>query len=86
VTELIGREREVAGLKRILGRPAVRLVTVTGPGGMGKTRLAIDVGEDLAGAYPDGVYFVDLAPVQDPAGVATAMAETPATTPLRTNW
>jgi predicted ATPase/predicted negative regulator of RcsB-dependent stress response len=76
VTELIGREREVAGLKRILGRPAVRLVTVTGPGGMGKTRLAIDVGEDLAGAYPDGVYFVDLAPVQDPAGVATAIAET----------
>ncbi|MGY4858485.1 DUF4062 domain-containing protein [Cryobacterium sp. AP23] len=76
VTELIGREREVASLKRILGRDAVRLVTVTGPGGMGKTRLAIDVGEDLAGRYPDGVYFVDLAPVQDPANVATAIAQT----------
>jgi predicted ATPase len=76
VTELIGRSREVAGLKRILARDAVRLVTVTGPGGMGKTRLAIDVGEDLAGQYPGGVYFVDLAPVLDAAGVATAMAQT----------
>ncbi|MCU1444550.1 DUF4062 domain-containing protein [Cryobacterium sp.] len=76
VTELIGRSREVAGLKRTLAREAVRLVTVTGPGGMGKTRLAIDVGEDLALEYPDGVYFVDLAPVQDPANVATAIAQT----------
>ena len=76
VTELIGRSREVAGLKRTLARESVRLVTVTGPGGMGKTRLAIDVGEDLAPEYPDGVYFVDLAPVQDPANVATAIAQT----------
>jgi predicted ATPase len=76
VTELIGRAREVARLKQVLARQAVRLVTVTGPGGMGKTRLAIDVGEDLAGAYPDGVYFVDLAPVLEPANVATAMAQT----------
>jgi predicted ATPase len=76
VTELIGRQREVASLKRTLARPAVRLVTVTGPGGMGKTRLAIDVGEDLAAQYPDGVYFVDLAPVQDPANVSTAIAQT----------
>ena len=76
VTELIGRSREVAGLKRILARDAVRLVTVTGPGGMGKTRLAIDVGEDLGGEYPDGVYFVDLAPVLDPATVATVIAQT----------
>ena len=76
VTELIGRSREVAGLKRTLGRASVRLVTVTGPGGIGKTRLAIDVGEDLAPEHPDGVYFVDLAPVQDPANVATAIAQT----------
>ncbi|PXA71751.1 DUF4062 domain-containing protein [Cryobacterium arcticum] len=76
VTELIGREREVASLKRTLEREEVRLVTVTGPGGMGKTRLAIDVGEDLAAEYPDGVYFVDLAPVLDPANVVTAIAQT----------
>ena len=76
VTELIGRSREVADLKRTLAREAVRLVTVTGPGGMGKTRLAIEVGEDLAPEYPDGVYFVDLAPVLDPASVATAIAQT----------
>lgn len=76
VTELIGRERELASLRRTLDRDAVRLVTVTGPGGMGKTRLAIDVGEDLAEDYPDGVYFVDLAPVLDPATVPTAIAQT----------
>lgn len=75
VTELIGREREVASLKRLLARKAVRLVTVTGPGGMGKTRLAIDVGEALAPEHPDGVYFVDLAPVREPANVATAIAQ-----------
>ena len=75
VTELIGRQREVASLKRTLARDTVRLVTVTGPGGMGKTRLAIDVAEDLSAQYPDGVYFVDLAPVLDPGGVATAIAQ-----------
>jgi hypothetical protein len=75
VTELIGRSREVAGLKRTLARDAVRLVTVTGPGGMGKTRLAIEVAEDLAPQYPGGVYFVDLAPVLDAANVATAIAQ-----------
>jgi predicted ATPase len=76
VTELIGRSREVADLTRMLTRDAVRLVTVTGPGGMGKTRLAIDVGEDLAPEYPGGVYFVDLAPVLDPDQVVTAIAQT----------
>jgi predicted ATPase len=75
VTELIGRSKEVAGLTGTLARDAVRLVTVTGPGGMGKTRLAIDVAEDLAPQYPGGVYFVDLAPVLDAANVATAIAQ-----------
>src|SRR5829696_7506177 len=66
LTPLIGREREVA---------AVRLLTLTGPGGVGKTRLAHWVAEDIAPAFVDGVSFVDLAPVRDPTLVAAAIAQ-----------
>lgn len=64
---LIGRSVEVAALWSLLQRPAVRLVSLTGPGGTGKTRLALQVGAELLDEFPDGVSFVDLTPVADPA-------------------
>ena len=72
LTSFVGRAgpvREVAGL---LARH--RLVTVTGPGGTGKTRLAAEVARRVAGRYADGAWLVELAPVQDPALVAAAVA------------
>jgi predicted ATPase/DNA-binding SARP family transcriptional activator len=72
-TPFLGREREVAELAALLRDPA-RLVTLTGPGGTGKTRLALAAAEALADEFPDGAHFVDLAPLRDPAAVAPAMA------------
>ncbi|QNN52943.1 ATP-binding protein [Nocardioides mesophilus] len=60
---LVGRRHELAELRELLLRPGVRLVTVTGPGGAGKTRLAAAVALELRDDFPHGVYFVDLAPV-----------------------
>jgi predicted ATPase/DNA-binding CsgD family transcriptional regulator len=72
---LIGREREIAELCRLLLREDVALVTLTGPGGVGKTRLALGVAEELRGAFADGVIFVPLAAVRDPDLVASAIAQ-----------
>ncbi|HET8631856.1 MAG TPA: AAA family ATPase, partial [Thermomicrobiales bacterium] len=63
---LLGREDELAALADELARPDVRLVTLVGPGGVGKTRLALAVAEAQAAACPDGVAFVALGPVADP--------------------
>lgn len=71
---LIGREREVAALVALLQHPSRRLVTITGPGGIGKTRLAIAVAEATATAFLDGVVFVPLAALRDPAQVLSAIA------------
>ncbi|MBV9208383.1 MAG: tetratricopeptide repeat protein [Actinobacteria bacterium] len=71
-TPLIGRERERAGVAAAVA--ASRLVTLTGVGGTGKTRLALQVAEDLAGDFADGVAFIDLASVRDSALLATAVA------------
>jgi predicted ATPase/class 3 adenylate cyclase len=73
-TPFLGREREVAAVADLLCREAVRLVTLTGPGGIGKTRLALQTGADLLDDFPDGVFFVDLAPLTDPSVVASVTA------------
>lgn len=72
-TPLIGREAELARLADLLEQPAYRLITLTGPGGIGKTRLALEAAE-LDYDFPDGVCFVALAPVTDPALVIPAIA------------
>ena len=69
---LVGREREVAELDRLLG--TARLVTLTGPGGIGKTRLAQEVARASSARFPDGVAFVDLAPLRDPSFVLPTIA------------
>jgi predicted ATPase/transcriptional regulator with XRE-family HTH domain len=74
LTRLIGRETEVAAIQAWLGGPDARLVTVTGAGGTGKTRLAIEVATNARDNYRDGVYFVDLSPLTDPALVVPTIA------------
>ena len=78
LTPLVGREREAAAVVGLLRRDGVRLVTLTGPGGIGKTRLALRVAEELAGDFRDGVldgvWFVSLEAVDDPALVASEVA------------
>jgi predicted ATPase/class 3 adenylate cyclase len=74
-TALIGRAREVAEITRLL-RGEARLVTLTGPGGTGKTRLALQVAAELLDDFPDGVWFVNLAPISDPSLVVSTIAQT----------
>jgi non-specific serine/threonine protein kinase len=77
LTSLVGREREIAALGALLRDPGVRLVTLTGVGGVGKTRLALRVASDLAaeGHFVDGVVFIDLATVRDPGLVVAGIAQ-----------
>ncbi len=72
LTSFIGRGREIADIKRLLAES--RLVTLTGAGGCGKTRLAIQVATQVAAEYADGVWLVELAPLSDPALVPQAVA------------
>ena len=74
LTSFVGRQKEMADIKRRLAE--CRLLTVTGPGGSGKTRLAIQVATDLVDAYKDGVWFTDFSALRDEAQVAAAVART----------
>jgi predicted ATPase/DNA-binding SARP family transcriptional activator len=73
-TPLIGREAELAQLADLLQQPTYRLITLSGPGGIGKTRLALQVAAELLDDFADGVCFVALAPITDPALVVPAIA------------
>jgi predicted ATPase/DNA-binding CsgD family transcriptional regulator len=75
-TPFLGREQVVATVQHLLHREDIRLLTLTGPGGIGKTRLGLQVAADEAFRFADGVYFVNLAPLSDPALVLPTIAST----------
>src|SRR5262245_42476614 len=72
LTSFVGREHEVGEVGRLT--ETARLVTLTGTGGVGKTRLALEAAAAALPAYPDGVWLVELAPLSDPALVPSALA------------
>jgi len=74
-TGFVGREKEVAAVKELLRRQDVRLVTVTGPGGIGKTRLAVEVGNGLVESFPGGTHFVPLSSLSDPGLIASVIVQ-----------
>jgi len=75
-TGFVGRKKEVAALKELLMRQDVRLLTVTGPGGIGKTRLAVQVAGEVVEHFPGGTHFVPLSSLGDPALIASAIVQT----------
>jgi predicted ATPase/DNA-binding winged helix-turn-helix (wHTH) protein/tRNA A-37 threonylcarbamoyl transferase component Bud32 len=75
-TGFVGREKEVATAKELLLRNDARLVTVTGPGGIGKTRLAVQVATGLVERFPGGTHFVPLASLSDPDLIASVIVQT----------
>ena len=74
-TPFLGRERELGEVTGRLSDPGPRLLTLTGPGGTGKTRLALQAAAEVADGFPDGVFWVALAPLRDPALVVTSVAQ-----------
>jgi predicted ATPase/DNA-binding SARP family transcriptional activator len=74
LSNFVGRRDELVQVTKLMAQ--ARLVTITGPGGAGKTRLAVEVGTKLQSSVPDGVWLVELAPISDPASLAWTVAET----------
>lgn len=75
LTQLVGREHEVANIQNLLQSKRVRLLTITGPGGVGKTRLSIEVGWNLLPKFEHGVFLVELASIIDPALVVSVISQ-----------
>jgi predicted ATPase/serine/threonine protein kinase len=75
-TTFVGRKKELAAVKELLIRQDVRLVTVTGPGGIGKTRLAVQAASELVDHFPEGAHFVALASLTDPGLIASVIVQT----------
>jgi predicted ATPase len=75
LTTLVGREREVAAVSALLRQGDVRLLVLSGPGGVGKTRVALQVAADAKAALPDGVVFVSLASIHEPGLVLPTIAQ-----------
>jgi predicted ATPase/transcriptional regulator with XRE-family HTH domain len=74
-TPLLGRTQELELIHQLLIGGTARLLTLIGPAGVGKTRLALEVGNRFGDAFPDGIWWVDLTPIRDPAEVPSAIAE-----------
>ena len=75
VTSLIGREHEIMDIREYLRSATIRLVMLSGPPGIGKTRLSIEVARTILSDFPDGVFFVALAPLEDPSLLARTVAQ-----------
>jgi predicted ATPase len=81
LTSLVGREPEIHRIADLLGRPSTRHLTLTGPGGIGKTRLALRIAQSAGDDFPDGVSFIDLSSLSDPSLVPLAVASGVGLTP-----
>lgn len=75
ITPFVGREVEIAALSEVLLDPNLRLISIVAPGGMGKTRLALELGSRMVNEFKNGVFFIELAPIYDSGNIIPAVAE-----------